>query len=121
MATQDVVRVKNRLKAVLRSRGILVDSHVYAPGTRSQWLKQLPGGHRELAEWLGRERDTLVPLREEAGARLLKEAKTHPITRTLATAPGWGRCERRNWWRSWPPRTGFAPAGSSGVTAGYRS
>jgi transposase len=90
MATQDVVRVKNRLKAVFRSRGILAESDVYQTRSRTKWLKQLPGGHRELAEWLGRELDTLVPLREEAEERLLKEAKTHPITRTLATAPGLG-------------------------------
>ena len=65
MATQDVVRVKNRLKAVFRSRGILAESDVYLPRSRSKWLK-LPAGHRELAEWLGRELDTLAPLREEA-------------------------------------------------------
>jgi transposase len=90
MATQDVVRVKNRLKAVFRSRGIPTESDVYLPRSRSKWLKQLPAGHRELAEWLGRELDTLVPLREEAEERLLKEAKTHPITRKLGTAPGRG-------------------------------
>jgi transposase len=89
MATQDVVRVKNRLKAVLRSRGILAESDVYLPRSRTKWLKQLPAGHRELAEWLGRELDALLPLREEAEERL-KEAKTHPITRTLGTAPGMG-------------------------------
>ena len=90
MATQDVVRVKNRLKTVFRSRGILVESDVYVARSRTKWLKQLPDGHRELAEWLGRELDTLVPLREEAEERLLKEAKTHPIARTLSTAPGLG-------------------------------
>jgi transposase len=90
MATQDMVRVKNRLKAVLRSRGILAESDVYMPRSRTKWLKQLPAGHRELAEWLGRELDALVPLREEAEERLLKEAKSHPITRKLATAPGMG-------------------------------
>jgi transposase len=90
MATQDVVRVKNRLKAVFRGRGLAVESEVYAARTRPTWLKQLPAGHRELAEWLGRELDTLVPLREEAEERLLKEAKAHAITRTIATAPGMG-------------------------------
>jgi transposase len=90
MATQDVVRVKNRLKAVFRSRGILAESDVYQSRLRTKWLKQLPAGHRELAEWLGRELDTLMPLREEAEERLLKEAKTHPITRKLGTAPGMG-------------------------------
>lgn len=90
MATQDVVRVKNRLKAVFRARGIAVESEVYAARTRPRWLKQLPAGHRELADWLARELDTLVPLRAEAEERLLKEAKAHPITRILATAPGLG-------------------------------
>lgn len=90
MATRDVVRVKNRLKAVLSSRGLQSDSSVYDPDARSQWLKQLPSGHRELAEWLGRELDELVPLRDEAEEWLHKEAKTHPIIRTLSTAPGLG-------------------------------
>jgi transposase len=90
MATQDVVRVKNRLKAVFRSRGILADSDVYLLRSRTKWLKQLPGGHRELAEWLGRELDTLMPLREEAEERLLQEGKSHPIIRKLTTAPGMG-------------------------------
>ncbi len=90
MGTQDVVRVKNRLKAVFRARGILAERDVYAAHTRSKWMTQLPLGHRELADWLARELDTLVPLREEAEQRLLREAKTHPITRTLASAPGMG-------------------------------
>ena len=90
MATQDVVRVKNRLKAVFRARGISVESEVDAARTRPRCLKQLPAGHRELADWLGRELDALVPLREETEERLLKEGKAHPIIRTLATAPGMG-------------------------------
>jgi transposase len=90
MAVQDVVRVKNRLKAILRSRGILSDSGVYDPERRGTWLSQLPPTYRQLAEWLGRELDRLEPLREEAEEWLLKEAKTHPIIRTLATAPGMG-------------------------------
>jgi transposase len=91
MATQDVVRVKNRLKAVLRGRGILPDAGVYERKSRGKWLKELPAaGHRVAAEWLGRELDELVPLREEAEAWLLKEAKAHSIIKTLSTAPGMG-------------------------------
>ena len=90
MATQDVVRVKNRLKAVFRARGIPTERDVYTPRTRSKWMKELPPGHRELADWVARELDALVPLREEAEDRLLKEAKIHPIIRMLATAPGMG-------------------------------
>src|SRR2546422_8629515 len=91
MATQDVVRAKNRLKAVLRGRGILADAGVYEGKSRGKWLKELPAaGHRPAAEWLGRELDQLVPLREEAEDWLLKEAKAHPIIKKLSTAPGMG-------------------------------
>jgi len=90
LATQDMVRTKNRLKAVFRSRGILTDTKVYDAAARNKWLKQLPYGHRELAEWLGRELDGLVPLRDEAEEWLLKESKSHPIIRKLMTGPGMG-------------------------------
>ena len=90
LATQGVVRAKNRLKAVLRSRGILADTSAYDTAARNKWMKQLPFGQRQLAEWLGRELDALLPLRDEAEEWLLKESKSHPIIRTLATAPGMG-------------------------------
>jgi transposase len=94
LATQDVVRTKNRLKAVLRSRGILADTDVYDTAARKKWLKQLPAGHRELGDWLGRELDELVPFRDEAEEWLRKESKSHAIMRTLVTGPGMGpiRC-----------------------------
>jgi transposase len=91
IATRDVVRVKNRLKAVLRSRGIRADSGVYDKESRGEWLQQLPAfGYRQAAEWHGRELDELAPLREDAKDWLLKEAKAHPIIRKLETAPGMG-------------------------------
>jgi transposase len=91
MAIQDVVRAKNRLKAVFRARGILADAGVYEEKGGGKWLKELPvTGHRPAAEWLARQLDQLGPLREEAEAWLLKEAKAHPIIKTLSTAPGMG-------------------------------
>ena len=90
MAVQDTVRVKNRVKAILRSRGIQSDGSVYEVSSRAKWLKKLPSGYREFAEWLGRELDALSPLREEAETRLLEEAKAHPIIKKLSTAPGLG-------------------------------
>ncbi len=89
-ATTDVVRAKNRLKAVFLSRGISTDSSVYDPAKRRTWLKQLSSPHRELAEWLGRQLDLLEPLREEAEGLLLSEAKKYPIVKKLSTAPGMG-------------------------------
>ena len=90
MAVRDLSRVKNRLKAICRSRGVLVDSSVYDSDVRPTWLAQLPPAHRSLAEWLGKELDALLPLRDQAEAWRLEEAKTHPIIRKLATAPGMG-------------------------------
>jgi len=90
MAVQDLTRVKCRLKAVLRSRGIRADSGVYTPAKRERWLSQLPMVHRPLAEWLAEELDQLLPLRDKAEDWLLREAKTHPIIRKLETAPGMG-------------------------------
>jgi transposase len=89
-AVADLVRAKNRLKSVFLSRGIGADATVYNPARRSQWLKELPAPHRELAEWLGRQLDQMEPLRDEAEHWLLTEAKAHPIIRKLATAPGMG-------------------------------
>jgi transposase len=90
MAIGDVTRVKNRLKAVCRSRGIRADDALYHPQRRLAWLKQLPTPHRQMAEWLGEELGRLEPLVEKAEQWLLKESKTHPIIRTLQTAPGMG-------------------------------
>jgi transposase len=89
-AVTDVVRAKNRLKAVFLSRGLSVEASVYDAEKRPAWLKKLPSPYRELAEWLGRQLDQLEPLRDEAERWLLKESKSHPIIRKLATAPGMG-------------------------------
>jgi len=89
-AVTDVVRAKNRLKAVFLSRGLSADASLYDAEKRPGWLKKLPSPHRELAEWLGRQLDQLKPLRDEAERWLLKESNSHPIIRKLATAPGMG-------------------------------
>jgi hypothetical protein len=66
LATQDVVRSKNRLKAVLRSRGILADDDAYDTAARNKWLKQLPSGHGGVAGTRAR-RDRAVTRRSESG------------------------------------------------------
>jgi hypothetical protein len=84
------VRAKNRLKSVFRARGISTQGEVYGERGRPKRLDLLPAGPRDLAEWLYKELDVLVPLRAEAEERLLTEARCHPITRKLKTAPGLG-------------------------------
>ena len=61
---QDVVRVKNRLKSVLRSRGVGygAGSSVYAKRDRELWLGELPEATRPLAELLYEELDGLAAL-----------------------------------------------------------
>jgi transposase len=90
MLVQDVTRVKNRLKAVFRGRGIEVDDGLYDCERRERWLKELPIAHRPLAELLAQELDHLEPLRSQASALLQGAARPHRIVRVLATAPGMG-------------------------------
>ena len=67
MATQDVVRAKNRLKAVFLRARHLADAGVYdaeAPGGVAE--EAAGGGTASLRSGWGGELDELVPLREEA-------------------------------------------------------
>jgi transposase len=89
-AVRDVVRAMCRLRSVFQSRGVAVNDGNYSPKGRGKWLAELTSPHRRLAQWLGRQLDQLVPLREEAEEWLVEEAKTHPIIGKLATAPGMG-------------------------------
>jgi transposase len=90
MAVSDVVRAKNRLMAVYRSRGVQMTSDVYNADKREDCLAQLSGSHRLLAEAHARKLDALDTLRQEAEAWLLEESKKHPIVRILLTVPGLG-------------------------------
>jgi transposase len=90
MLTSDVVRVKNRLKAVYRSRGIATDQGIYGEETRGLWEKKLAVSLRRQAAMLGEQLDALVQLQEEAEDWLREESKAHEIVRKLSTAPGMG-------------------------------
>ena len=90
MVTRDIVRTKNRLKAVFRARGIATDKSVYESERRKAWLRKLPPHHRRFADWIGRELEALVPLQDQAEEWVKEEAKGHPIVKTLSTAPGMG-------------------------------
>jgi transposase len=88
----DVVRVKNRLKGVLRSRGVGYGAghSVYAKGDRERWLEALPEPLQPLAELLYSEHDALVGLKARAEKALLKEARKHREWHVLKTCPGLG-------------------------------
>jgi transposase len=87
---RDVVRVKNRIKSVLRSRGVGygAGSAVYAKRDRERWLGELPEATRPLAEVLYAEHDVLAALKAKAEKALLGEARKHREWRLLKTCPG---------------------------------
>jgi hypothetical protein len=118
---REVVRAKNRLKSVFRSRGIPTEADIYEVKRRGKQLAKLRPPHRQLADWLGRQLDVLEPLRAEAEEWLLKEAKTHPIIRKLSTAPGMGPIRTAQLWRSQPLPSASGRIASSEATAGCRS
>ena len=71
----DTVRVKNRLKSVLRSRGVAYGAgdSVYLKRDREEWLARLPEASRATAE-----------------KALLAEARKHREWHVLKTCPGLG-------------------------------
>jgi transposase len=87
---RDVVRVKNRLRAIYRSRGVRSDKTIYHPNHRAAWLEQVPKSSRAAAGHLYDQLDALLPVRAAAEKDLVKEAHRHPISRLLETCPGFG-------------------------------
>lgn len=89
--TQDLVRVKNRLRALYRSRGLYhLGKQVYAHTERATHVAKLPMSYRPLAELLGCEMDRLLEMQKLARERLKENAREHSIVGLLATAPGLG-------------------------------
>lgn len=88
----DRTRVKNRLKAFFRSRGIATsEASFYDPGYREAWLAKLDlSGLRERCAWLYRELDCLVELSGEAEAAVRAESRRHQAWKLLKTIPGIG-------------------------------
>jgi transposase len=82
--------VKNRLKSVLRSRGVGYGAgrSVYAKRDRERWLGELPEATRPLAELLYEEHDGLMALKAKAEKAVLTEARRHREWRLLKTCPG---------------------------------
>jgi transposase len=91
LTQQDLVRVKNRVNACYRSRGIRgFGKEIYDPERRQAWLEKLPAGQRQLTEHFCKELDALVQVHEAAGKWLTEEAERVPIVTLVATAPGIG-------------------------------
>src|SRR5512143_309607 len=89
---QDGTRIKNRLKALFRGRGIECSgTGVYSPDKRSDWLAKLDSAAvcaRAARQW--QELDLVERLSEEAAKDLVADARKHGDTRTLRSVPGIG-------------------------------
>jgi transposase len=91
MIVQDSVRVQNRIKAMLRSRGIEVaGKSVYSEKDRAEYLEKLPDASRVAAKTLYAQYDAIEAIRRQAEKDLVQEAHRHPISRVLETCPGLG-------------------------------
>jgi transposase len=91
MIVQDSVRVQNRIKAILRSRGVSVSGKsVYAEKDREEYLKELPDASRAAAKTLYAQYDAVEAIRRQAEKDLVQEAHRHPISRVIETCPGLG-------------------------------
>lgn len=91
MLVQDVVRVKNRIKSLYRSRGVSASGDgVYSKEQREDWLAKLPEETRRAAEHLHAQLDAVEALRRQAEKDLVTEAHRHPVSRLLETCPGLG-------------------------------
>jgi transposase len=91
MMVSDLIRTKNRIKSIYRSRGIPTGGkEVYSLAARERWLKKLPANLRPLAGILYQELDAIGELQREAEQEMLSEARTHRIYRVLKTCPGMG-------------------------------
>jgi len=88
----DNSRVKNRIKAIYRGRGVRTSGHaVYQASQRELWLRQIEScGLRTRAESLYRQLDQLQLLRREAKRAMLKESRQHGVTKVLQQIPELG-------------------------------
>ena len=88
---QDSVRIKNRLRAIFRTRGIQAPpEEIYSASDRKVWLAKLPPAVRRRATMLGSELDVVADVRNSAMNWLREEAGKVAVVKLLATAPGIG-------------------------------
>lgn len=88
----DGIRVKNRLKAMFRGRGIECSgAGVYSPDERREWMSKLDSpAVCARASRLWEELDLLERLSEEAAKEMVTEARKHADSKVLRSVPGIG-------------------------------
>jgi transposase len=88
----DTTRVRNRIKAIYRSRGVACAGRaVYGRSRRADYLGQLTEpGLRRRAELLYQQLDSLTPLRRAAQREMLAESRKQAAAEVLRRVPGIG-------------------------------
>ncbi len=88
----DTTRVKNRIKAIYRGRGVRTSGRaVYQASQRELWLGKIESaGLRLRAEFLFRQLEQLQLLRREAKRAMLKESRRHAANQLLNQIPQLG-------------------------------
>lgn len=87
--TVDVVRTQNRIKSLLRSRGIPTGGkRVYSASGRQEWLAKLPAQARCQTDLLYCQYDALADLCKRAEKQMLTEARKHTAYKVIKTCPG---------------------------------
>lgn len=87
----DAVRTQNRIKSLLRSRGLSTSGkQVYSTNGRESCVSKLPAQARGRAELLYSQYDALLELRKSAEKQMLAEARKHAVYRMVKTCPGFG-------------------------------
>jgi transposase len=90
MINGDVVRNKNRVKSLYRSRGVPNPMNIFVPENRTRALKPLPPATRRASTYLFQAVDELETIKAEVQKVMVAEAHKHPIAKVLETAPGFG-------------------------------
>jgi transposase len=91
MATQDLVRAKNRLRAAFRARGVSVAREAFAdPDQHATESKKLPPAQQRLAGQLSERLKMAIAAHEVAESWLREQGEALPEVARLATAPGIG-------------------------------
>ena len=87
----DSVRVQQRIKSLLRSRGVPVTGRkVYSAAGRGTYVAQLPVAIQTAIEFYFQQYDGLRELRRVAVAELVAEARKHTAFRYVRSCPGFG-------------------------------
>lgn len=87
----DLARVKNRIKALYRARGVSTSlQSVYGVSDRPEWLAKLDPASCAAAALQYQQLDSLQRVAVQACKDLVAEAKRHPANHLLTTIPGIG-------------------------------